>query len=108
MPKNNIALTIVLHWETRNVSSIFTTTIHWNILLILNLLKKIRPFGRFGNRWRAGGYIPSTIVDCTGDEPVIVRQGAVNWFIENFQPNKSKIVKLLLKFLRKFFYREPY
>jgi len=26
-----------------------------------------------------GGMIPSTVVDCTGDEPVLIRQGAGEW-----------------------------
>ena len=26
-----------------------------------------------------GGMVPSTVVDCTGDEPVLVRQGLGEW-----------------------------
>ena len=26
-----------------------------------------------------GGIVPSTVVDCTGDEPVLIRQGAGEW-----------------------------
>lgn len=26
-----------------------------------------------------GGYVPSTIIDCTGDEPVMIRKGAGEW-----------------------------
>ncbi len=29
-----------------------------------------------------GGMIPSTVIDCTGDEPVVIRQGAGIWPIE--------------------------
>jgi tRNA threonylcarbamoyl adenosine modification protein (Sua5/YciO/YrdC/YwlC family) len=29
-----------------------------------------------------GGMVPSTVIDCTGDEPVIVRQGAGEWVAE--------------------------
>lgn len=29
-----------------------------------------------------GGMVPSTIIDCTGDEPVIIRQGAGEFIIE--------------------------
>jgi tRNA threonylcarbamoyl adenosine modification protein (Sua5/YciO/YrdC/YwlC family) len=30
----------------------------------------------------AGGIIPSTIIDCTGDEPLIIRQGLGEWVLE--------------------------
>jgi tRNA threonylcarbamoyl adenosine modification protein (Sua5/YciO/YrdC/YwlC family) len=29
-----------------------------------------------------GGMVPSTVIDCTGDEPVIIRQGAGEWVAE--------------------------
>jgi tRNA threonylcarbamoyl adenosine modification protein (Sua5/YciO/YrdC/YwlC family) len=29
-----------------------------------------------------GGMVPSTIIDCTGEEPVIIRQGAGEWVAE--------------------------
>ena len=29
-----------------------------------------------------GGMVPSTVIDCTGDEPVIIRQGAGEWVTE--------------------------
>lgn len=29
-----------------------------------------------------GGMVPSTVIDCTGEEPVIVRQGAGEWVAE--------------------------
>jgi tRNA A37 threonylcarbamoyladenosine synthetase subunit TsaC/SUA5/YrdC len=28
-----------------------------------------------------GGMVPSTVIDCTGDEPVLVRQGAGEWMM---------------------------
>ena len=31
---------------------------------------------------RIGGMIPSTVIDCTGDEPVVIRQGAGEFIIE--------------------------
>lgn len=33
-----------------------------------------------------GGIIPSTVVDCTGDEPVVLRKGLGEWDTETSQP----------------------
>ncbi len=30
-----------------------------------------------------GGTIPSTVIDCTGDEPVLIREGLGKWLFEN-------------------------
>jgi tRNA threonylcarbamoyl adenosine modification protein (Sua5/YciO/YrdC/YwlC family) len=30
----------------------------------------------------AGGIIPSTVIDCTGDEPVVIREGLGEWMME--------------------------
>ena len=30
----------------------------------------------------AGGIIPSTVIDCTGDEPVVIREGLGEWTME--------------------------
>ena len=30
----------------------------------------------------AGGIVPSTIIDCTSDEPVVIREGLGEWITE--------------------------
>ena len=78
MPNNNIALEIVRELgNPMMTSSIFyhedTTEYITDPELIEEKYGKLVDLVIDGGE---GGYIPSTVVDCTGVEPVIIRQGA--------------------------------
>lgn len=78
MPNNNIALKIVRELgNPMMTSSIFyhedTKEYITDPELIEEKYGKLVDLVIDGGE---GGYIPSTVVDCTGDEPVIIRQGA--------------------------------
>lgn len=78
MPKNNIALTIV--HELGNplmTSSIFYHNNSLEYIVDPEMIEE--KYGHLVDLvidGGPGGYIPSTIVDCTCEEPVILRQGA--------------------------------
>ena len=82
IPDNNIARTIVRELG----HPILTTTLPGDIVeeytdpeIIHDNFKGIVDIVIHGG---AGGIVPSTIIDCTEDEPVIVREGLGEWITE--------------------------
>lgn len=82
MPENNIALSIVRELgNPMMVSSVFTDEDTLEYITDPELIAE-----KFGHRVELvidggyGGLEPSTIVDCTGDEPEIIRSGAGSLF----------------------------
>lgn len=82
IPHNNIARTIVR--ELGN--PILSTTLPGNMVeeytdpeIIYDNFKGIVDVVVNGG---VGGIVPSTVIDCTGDEPVIIREGLGEWITE--------------------------